>query len=95
MKKIFVSLILASFLYATLLIAQPPVTITHNIHINQGTSQCKSAWRGRVGPEDISNYSSFGEYDSLSAPGIQSCTGCVFDSKSNDCVCKSCYADYN
>lgn len=95
MKASFITLILHVFLFISFSVfAQAPVNITHDVHVNQG-GQCPSTWRGRVGPEDTANYSSFGEYNALSAPGILSCTGCARDPQSNDCICHTCYADYN
>jgi hypothetical protein len=96
-----ISLLLASLLtlffsHMAFAIAVEPV-INKNVHVMQNTTpaQCPSSWRGSAASSDITTQSGLGTSNYQMASGVTSCVGCAFDSASRDCVCQTCYNNYN
>lgn len=99
MKSIFWILILQSLLLLSGSVIAGIITapsVNRNVHVIQNTtpSGCPRSWNGEIGPEEVSEATGYG-MQSGTAVGVQSCTGCAFDSKSHDCVCNRCYGYYN
>lgn len=71
--------------------------ISKNVHVlkNVTPSQCPASWRGTADPADVITDGSTGVSNSEIAAGVLSCSDCSFDQSSSDCVCKTCYGDYN
>jgi hypothetical protein len=71
--------------------------INKNVHVMQNVTpaQCPTSWRGNASATDITNETGRGTSNYQVATGIQSCSGCAFDQASRDCVCATCYDDYN
>jgi hypothetical protein len=72
-------------------------SINNNVHVLRGVtpSQCPSSWRGNPGTADIQADTGEGMSNSAVGSGVTSCTGCAFDQASGDCVCATCYNNYN
>lgn len=77
-------------------IVSPPA-VSNNVTVmrNINAAQCKSTWSGTISPEVLSVNSRFGSDNTGALAGVQSCSGCAFDSKTNSCICKTCYGYYN
>lgn len=71
--------------------------INKNVHVLRGVtpSQCPTSWMGNPGSADINADTSGGVSNSAVGSGVRSCTGCAFDQASGDCVCATCYDNYN
>jgi hypothetical protein len=96
MKHIFTLLISAFLiLFCTSIFASPEPVISHNVPVvmNAQPSQCPSSYESDAAPEDVQTYSSFGDVNTLSGPGVRSCSNCAIDSNHN-CVCQTCYDNY-
>jgi hypothetical protein len=80
-----------SFAYAI----QP--VITNNVHVIKNTTptHCPSSWRGNPGSADVTSDTGRGASNFGIGVGVQSCDSCAYDSASGDCVCGTCYGDYN
>lgn len=93
MRVLTLILCLSTLFCTSTVIAQEPI-INYNVHVirNTSPSQCPSMWKGQAGDVSQQYSSGFGEQYNVSA-AIQSCTGCVFDSASRDCVCQTCYVN--
>jgi|GEM_PF-4820040 hypothetical protein len=99
MKAIF--LLLASTLiliFAGIVSAQviEPV-ISKNVHVlrNVTPAQCPTSWRGDASASDVENETGQGSSNYEIASGVSSCDSCAFDRASGDCVCATCYDNYN
>lgn len=96
--RLFLIILMSCFFGCSTVLAEvitPPV-IKHNVTVikNSSASECPTAWNGSVAPETITDVSGYG-VNSGTAIGVFSCTGCGFDSASGNCICKTCYGNYN
>lgn len=97
MKSSFLSLVLLGIFVTTTAFAQAPI-ISRNVHVvhNATPSQCPSTWNSKGASENVGVVydTGGGQYNAVN-PGIDSCVNCAIDSKSQDCVCGTCYSYYN
>jgi hypothetical protein len=84
--------------FSSLALAQAiePV-VTKNVHVMQNVTptQCPTSWRGDASASTILNETGRGTSNYEVATGIRSCDGCAYDRVSKDCVCATCYDNYN
>lgn len=94
MKKLIILLMLVGMNVALANPEAPPV-VNHNVHVFQNAQpfQCPSSIRMDISPAEVTNNTGVGQIDS-SSPGVRSCSGCMIDRQSNDCVCDTCYDHY-
>lgn len=98
------SLLLFFIFYFTLLasaniyaVEYSPPSITNNVHVITNTTpqQCPVSWKGSAAPETMTVATGQGLDTGVDTIGVQSCTGCAFDSSTRDCVCRTCYQYFN
>jgi hypothetical protein len=71
--------------------------ISHNVHVvkNATPAQCNASWEGDIAPASAVDDTGAGSQTILTAPGVRSCSSCAIEQASGDCVCKTCYDNYN
>ena len=94
-RLLIASLLVLTFTNAYAFAVEP--IINNNVHVLKGVtpSQCPSSWRGNPGTTDIQVDSGEGMSNAAVGSGVTSCTSCAFDQASGDCVCATCYSNYN
>ena len=91
----YISLFFIGLLFSSALFASSEPIVYHNVTVatNVQGSQCPATIDSDAAPEDVQSYTGFGDVNSLSGPGIRSCTNCAVDNNKN-CVCETCYDNY-
>jgi len=93
-NKILILLIIC-FNSAFVFASEPVITYDVRLLQNATQAQCMAAQNADVGPVHEEVYSSAGEYDGDSGPGVRSCSGCKVDYSTKDCICRTCYSYFN
>ncbi|HVE44149.1 MAG TPA: hypothetical protein VNC84_03330 [Gammaproteobacteria bacterium] len=68
--------------------------IRHQVTVPGGQS-CPATWKGTAGDGDVTTYSGDGQSNAAIAPGVRECSGCAYNSQSQNCVCATCTDFFN
>lgn len=95
MKKLAILSLMLIGMTSVIADQEAPPVVNHNVHVLQNAQpfQCTSSMRMDIDPAEVSNYTAGGEVD-VSSPGVRSCSGCMIDRQTDDCVCDTCYDHY-